>query len=73
MPDPILAADPQAAILSIGAIQAKPVVNANGDVVAGQRMWIGLSGDHRVVDGAVGATYLAALKRLIENPALMLV
>ncbi|MGK0186713.1 MAG: pyruvate dehydrogenase E2 component (dihydrolipoamide acetyltransferase) [Verrucomicrobiales bacterium] len=64
---------PQAAILSIGAIKAKPVVNEAGEVVAGQRMWIGLSGDHRVVDGAVGATYLAALKRLIENPALMLV
>lgn len=64
---------PQAAILSIGAIKAKPVVNEAGEVVAGQRMWIGLSGDHRVVDGAVGATYLAALKSLIENPALMLV
>ncbi|MCB1097481.1 MAG: 2-oxo acid dehydrogenase subunit E2, partial [Verrucomicrobiae bacterium] len=64
---------PQAAILSIGAIKAKPVVNKAGEIVAGQRMWIGLSGDHRVVDGAVGATYLNALQRLIENPALMLV
>ena len=64
---------PQAAILSIGAIKAKPVVNDQGDIVSGQRMWVGLSGDHRVVDGAVGATYLAALKNLIENPALMLV
>jgi pyruvate dehydrogenase E2 component (dihydrolipoamide acetyltransferase) len=42
-------------------------------IVAGQRMWIGLSGDHRVVDGAVAATYLAQLRKLIESPALMLV
>jgi len=41
--------------------------------VAGDRMWVGLSGDHRVVDGAVAATYLAALKKLLENPALMLI
>lgn len=64
---------PQAAILSIGAIKNQPVVNESGEVVAGKRMWIGLSGDHRVVDGAVGATYLQALKNLIEKPALMLV
>jgi pyruvate dehydrogenase E2 component (dihydrolipoamide acetyltransferase) len=64
---------PQAAILSIGAIKAKPVVNPAGEIVVGQRMWIGLSGDHRVVDGAVGAAYLNALQRLIENPAMMLV
>ncbi|MDA0813895.1 MAG: pyruvate dehydrogenase complex dihydrolipoamide acetyltransferase [Verrucomicrobia bacterium] len=64
---------PQAAILSIGAVKAKPVVNQAGEIVVGQRMWIGLSGDHRVVDGAVGATYLNALQRLIENPAMMLV
>jgi pyruvate dehydrogenase E2 component (dihydrolipoamide acetyltransferase) len=34
---------------------------------------IGLSADHRVVDGAIGAEYLAELRRLIENPALMLI
>ncbi|MGI9243531.1 MAG: dihydrolipoamide acetyltransferase family protein, partial [Verrucomicrobiales bacterium] len=64
---------PQAAILSIGAAKAKPVVNEAGEIVAGQRMWVGMSCDHRVVDGAVGATYLAEFKKLIENPALMLV
>lgn len=63
---------PQAMILSIGGIVNKPVVNDSGDIVAGQRMWIGLSGDHRVVDGAVGALYLAAFRKLLENPALML-
>jgi pyruvate dehydrogenase E2 component (dihydrolipoamide acetyltransferase) len=64
---------PQAAILSVGSIRNAPVVNDKGAVVAGQRMWIGLSGDHRVVDGAVGATYLAEFRKLIENPALMVV
>jgi pyruvate dehydrogenase E2 component (dihydrolipoamide acetyltransferase) len=63
---------PQAAILAVGAIVKKPVVNAKGEIVAGQRMSISLSGDHRVVDGAVGAEYLTALRKLVENPALML-
>ena len=64
---------PQAAIISVGASKKVPVVNAAGEIVAGDRMWVGLSGDHRVVDGAVAATYLAALKKLLENPALMLI
>jgi pyruvate dehydrogenase E2 component (dihydrolipoamide acetyltransferase) len=64
---------PQAAIVSVGSIRTTPVVNDKGQVVAGQRMWVGLSGDHRVVDGAVGATFLAEVRKLIENPALMLV
>ncbi len=63
---------PQAMILSIGAIVKKPVVGPNDAIVAGQRMSIGLSADHRVVDGAVGAQYLAELRKLIESPALML-
>ena len=63
---------PQAIIVSVGAIVKKPVVNDEGQIVAGQRMSIGLSADHRVVDGAVGATYLAELRKLIENPTLML-
>jgi pyruvate dehydrogenase E2 component (dihydrolipoamide acetyltransferase) len=63
---------PQAAILSIGAIVKKPIVGPNDQIVAGQRMSVGLSADHRVIDGAVGATYLAELRKLIENPTLML-
>ena len=64
---------PQAAIISVGAAKKVPVVNAKGEITVGDRMWVGMSCDHRVVDGAVGATYLAALKKLLENPALMLV
>jgi len=63
---------PQAAIIAIGAIVKKPVVNAKNEIVVGERMTISLSGDHRVVDGAVGAEYLSSLRRLVENPALML-
>jgi pyruvate dehydrogenase E2 component (dihydrolipoamide acetyltransferase) len=63
---------PQSMIVSVGAIVKKPVVGPNDQIVAGQRMAIGLSADHRVVDGAIGATYLAELRRLLENPTLML-
>lgn len=62
-----------AAILSIGATIKKPVVNENDEIVVGQTMKIGLSGDHRTIDGAVGAQYLQALKEILETPALMLV
>ena len=64
---------PQAAIVAIGSIRTAPVVNDKGQIVVGQRMWVGLSGDHRVVDGAVAATFLAEMRKLLENPALMLV
>ena len=62
-----------AAILSIGASLKKPVVNDAGEVVAGLVMKVGLSGDHRTIDGAVGAQYLQALKEILEAPATMLV
>ena len=63
---------PQAAIVSVGGIIEKPVVK-NGEVVPGVRMNIGLSCDHRVVDGAVAATYLNEVKNLLEKPSLMLI
>ena len=62
---------PQAAILSVGAAIEKPVVR-NGQVVPGLRMNLGLSCDHRVVDGAVAAGFLAEVRKLVEQPALML-
>ena len=62
-----------AAILSIGATLKRPIVNEKDEIVIGQTMKIGLSGDHRVIDGAVGAQYLQALKEILETPALMLV
>ena len=63
---------PQAAILSVGGLVKKPVVNVAGEIVAGQRIDLGMSCDHRVVDGAIGAQYLAELRRLLESPLLLL-
>ncbi|MEM1223840.1 MAG: dihydrolipoamide acetyltransferase family protein, partial [Verrucomicrobiota bacterium] len=62
-----------AAILSIGATIKQPIVNEKDEIVIGQTMKVGLSGDHRVIDGAVAAEYLQALKEILETPALMLV
>lgn len=64
---------PNAAILSIGATVKTPVVAEDGSIKVGYRMKIGLSGDHRVIDGAVGAQYLQALGEILETPSLMLV
>jgi len=63
---------PQAAILAVGAIVKKPVVNERDEIEIGHRMSITLSGDHRVVDGAVAAEFMSALRKLLESPALLL-
>src|SRR6266478_2407320 len=64
---------PQGFILSIGAITKKAVIDNCDQIVVGQRMSIGMSCDHRVIDGALGAEYLKELRRLLENPALLLI
>ena len=63
---------PNGAILAVGATVKKPVVNEKDEIVVGQRMSLTLSCDHRVVDGAVGAQFLAALKEILEKPLLVL-
>ncbi|MBI4510720.1 MAG: 2-oxo acid dehydrogenase subunit E2 [Deltaproteobacteria bacterium] len=60
---------PEAAILAVGAVKRQPVVDADGRVVAGQRMALTLSCDHRVIDGATGARFLSELTRLLSHPA----
>ena len=62
---------PNACILAVGAIRDVPVVE-NGEIVAGKRMKVTLSSDHRVVDGAKAAQFLNTVKNLIENPLSML-
>jgi pyruvate dehydrogenase E2 component (dihydrolipoamide acetyltransferase) len=64
---------PQGFILSIGAIVKKAVIDDSDQIVPGQRMSIGMSCDHRVIDGALGAEYLKALRQLLENPTLLLI
>lgn len=63
---------PQAAILAVGAAIEKPVVR-EGDIKIGKEMSVTISGDHRVIDGAVGAQYLQTLKAMLENPAGLLI
>jgi pyruvate dehydrogenase E2 component (dihydrolipoamide acetyltransferase) len=62
---------PNAAILAVGTAVRKPVVRGDR-IEIGQTLTVTLSCDHRVVDGAVGAQYLNALKTLLESPALLL-
>ncbi|WP_439683722.1 pyruvate dehydrogenase complex dihydrolipoamide acetyltransferase [Cupriavidus oxalaticus] len=63
---------PQAAILAVGATQPVPVVR-DGQVEVAQVMRCTLSVDHRAIDGALAAKWLAAFRRLLENPLAMLV
>ena len=62
---------PQGAILAVGAGQERPVVR-EGALAVATVMTVTLSCDHRVVDGAVGASWLQAFKSYIENPVTML-
>jgi pyruvate dehydrogenase E2 component (dihydrolipoamide acetyltransferase) len=63
---------PHGAILAVGAGVKKPVVNADGDVGVATVMSVTLSVDHRVIDGALGAELLAAIKDNLEAPMTML-
>jgi len=58
---------PQGAILAVGAGEQRPVVH-DGELAVATVMSLTLSVDHRALDGAIGAEYLAALKSLIEEP-----
>ncbi|MEZ4461059.1 MAG: pyruvate dehydrogenase complex dihydrolipoamide acetyltransferase [bacterium] len=62
---------PEAAILACGAVQDVPVV-VDGQLAVGTRMRVTLSCDHRAIDGATGAEFLLELRKLLENPLLLL-
>jgi pyruvate dehydrogenase E2 component (dihydrolipoamide acetyltransferase) len=64
--------EPQGAIMSVGAGEQRPVVK-NGEIKVATVMTVTLTCDHRVVDGAVGAKFLAAFKPLIEEPLTLIV
>lgn len=59
---------PQAAILAVGAVTRQPVETAGGGIAFESRIALGLSLDHRAIDGAAGAGFLQTLKHLIEQP-----
>ena len=64
---------PNAAILAIGAAEARAVVDANRQVVIRDRMKVTMSCDHRVVDGALGADFLKTLRQYLEQPLRLVV
>jgi pyruvate dehydrogenase E2 component (dihydrolipoamide acetyltransferase) len=63
---------PQGAILSVGAGEARAVVR-DGQIIIRTLMTVTLTCDHRVIDGAIGARWLAAFRALIEDPVTMIV
>ena len=63
---------PHAAILAVGAGVKKPIVGADGELTVATVMSTTLSVDHRVIDGALGANLLNAIKDNLENPLTML-
>ncbi len=61
---------PEAAILAVGGVEQVPVVK-NGQLAIGWRMSVTMTCDHRVVDGALGARFLQAVRRYVECPAML--
>ena len=59
---------PQSAVLAVGAVQKRPVVDDDDQIVVRQMMTATLSADHRIVDGAEGAMFINEIKNLLENP-----
>ena len=58
---------PQVGILGVGRVVEKPVI-ANGEIAKGETMYLSLTFDHRVIDGAPAAEFLQTVKRLLEDP-----
>jgi pyruvate dehydrogenase E2 component (dihydrolipoamide acetyltransferase) len=63
---------PQAGILAVGAVREIPVVK-DGEITIGQRMYITVSADHRLADGAIAAQFVREVKGLLEAPMGLLV
>ncbi len=64
---------PHAGILAVGAAQKQPVVGADDSIEVATMMTVTLSADHRVLDGALAAQWLAAFQGKIENPVTILI
>src|SRR5215210_6742586 len=64
---------PQAAIIAVSSIAKRPDYDENGEVVPASMMKLTLSADHRIANGRDGALYMAEVKRVLENPVLLMV
>jgi pyruvate dehydrogenase E2 component (dihydrolipoamide acetyltransferase) len=62
---------PECGILAIGAVADKVVVAADGSLETRKKLTVTMSCDHRAIDGAVGARFLQTLRRMIENPLML--
>lgn len=62
----------QSMILGVGTIAKEPIVNDEGEIVVGQNMKLSLSYDHRLIDGMLAQTALNGLKKMLADPAYML-
>jgi pyruvate dehydrogenase E2 component (dihydrolipoyllysine-residue acetyltransferase) len=63
---------PQAAILAVGAMRRRPLVDETGEIVARQTIQLSLACDHRIVYGVDGAQFLARLRERLEHPLSLL-
>src|SRR5919107_1035150 len=64
---------PQAAIVAVSSIAKRPDYDENGEVVPASMMKLTLSADHRIANGRDGALYMAEVKRVLENPVMLMV
>src|SRR5918999_1623483 len=64
---------PQAAIVAVSSIVQRPTFDENGEVVPGSMMKLTLSADHRIANGRDGAIYMAEVKKVLENPVMLMV
>jgi pyruvate dehydrogenase E2 component (dihydrolipoamide acetyltransferase) len=64
---------PESAILAVGAVRKQPVVTDDDRIRIGHRMKVTLSSDHRAIDGALAASFLGEVRRLLENPVSLFV
>ena len=63
---------PEAGILAVGQMKKRAVVLEDDSIAVRPMMWLSLTYDHRIVDGAPAAQFLKRIKTLLENPSLLL-
>lgn len=64
---------PQSGILGMHKIQKRPICDADGNIVAGNMMYLAHSYDHRIIDGREAVTFLVRIKEMLEDPARLLI